>query len=249
MGRIADLIVVHENLTSLIYGRLLIPDIVPLSVQKVLYLDCDLVVRGDVAELWDTDLGDKSIFAVRDRIGFVSSSSGLVNYRELGIPADAKYFNSGVLLINLNKWREKQTGMRVFEYVRTHRDIIQMEDQEGLNALLFADWGELDFRWNWQIPWRNYRLGRATVPWVPQTDVKSIVHFATSEKPWLPGCDYAEKSIFFEYLDRTPWEGWRVSWTKEVVTRVKRALREAQRRTQAASQADRAPRPRTSPLA
>ena len=100
-----------------------------------------------------------------------------------------------------------------------------MEDQESLNAILFNDWGELDFRWNWQIPWRPYRLGKLEMPWVPESDRKSIVHFTTAEKPWLPGCDYEERKHFFEYLDLTEWAGWRVPRQKEVSTRLIRALR------------------------
>jgi lipopolysaccharide biosynthesis glycosyltransferase len=228
-GRFADFKITHHYMTAMIYARLLIPELLPVEVEKALYLDCDLVVLDDLGELWDTDLGQKSLFAVRDLIAFVSAPAGLVNYRELGIHPEAKYFNSGVLLMNLKKWREYGTSEQVFRYLRTHREIIQMVDQEALNAVLFDDWGELDFRWNWQIPWRNYRLGKCKMPWVPESDRKSIVHFTTAEKPWLPGCDYEERKYFFEYLDRTEWAGWRVPRQKEVSTRLIRALRDAKK--------------------
>jgi lipopolysaccharide biosynthesis glycosyltransferase len=60
--------------------------------------------------------------------------------------------------------------------------------------------------------------------WLPGTTRKSIVHFITAEKPWLPGCDYEEKKYFFEYLDRTAWAGQRVPWLKEIYGRSRRAL-------------------------
>ena len=221
-----ELRVVHSNHTAQIYARLLIPDLLPPEIEKALYLDCDLVVRGDISELWKTPFDGRSLLAARDRIGFVGAPSGIANYRELGIPADAPYFNSGVLLMNLRKWRELRTSERVFAHLREHRDFI-ISDQCGLNAVLVGDWGELDFGWNWQIPWREFRLGRATPPWLPQTERREIVHFTTSEKPWLPGCDYAERALFFEALDRTAWAGWRVSMLREFTARSKRAVREA----------------------
>jgi lipopolysaccharide biosynthesis glycosyltransferase len=219
--------IIHRNHTELIYARLLIPNLLPQQIEKALYLDSDLVVRGNISELWNMPFEEKSLLAARDRIGFVGAPSGIANHRELGIPADAPYFNSGVLLMNLSKWREVETSERVFNYLREYRDVIRMEDQEALNAVLFGDWGELDFGWNWQIPWREYRLHRATPAWVPQTERRDIVHFPTSEKPWLPGCDYEERAIFFGALDKTAWAGWRVPLLNELVSRTKRACREA----------------------
>lgn len=227
IGCAADLKIARQYWTPMVYARLLIPELLPVEVEKALYLDCDLVVLDDLGKLWDTDVTQCSLLAVRDLIAHVSAPGGLVNYRELGIPAETKYFNSGVLLMNLKKWRECHISEQVFEYLKTHREIIQMVDQEGLNAILYADWGELDFRWNWQIPWRNYRLGMRKMPWIPESGMRSIVHFTTAEKPWLPGCDYAERKYFFEYLDHTEWAEWRVPYLKEVSARIKWALLDA----------------------
>ncbi|MGZ3606737.1 MAG: glycosyltransferase family 8 protein [Syntrophales bacterium] len=227
LERIADFHLAHPWITSMAYARLLIPELLPIEVEKALYLDCYIAVNEDIGKLWDTDLGEKSLFAVRDEIATVSHPrKGLKNYRELGIPADAHYFNSGVLLMNLDKWRERDTAEQLLNYLRTHRAIIHMGDQEVLNAVLWDDWGELDYRWNWQIPWRGYRLGRAKMSWVPETTKQSIVHFATGEKPWLPGCDYEERKYFFEYLDQTEWAGWRVPVLKELFGRLSRTLQD-----------------------
>ena len=225
-GRIQNLKIAHSYITPMTYARLLIPDLLPVNVEKVLYLDSDLVVLDDLGELWDTDVTHKTVFAARDLIGFVSAPAGLANYRELGIPSDAKYFNAGVLLMNLRKWREGHTSDRVFEYLEMHREIIKLNDQEGLNAILFSVWGELDFRWNWQIPWRYHRLGKRKMPWIPETKRKSIVHFTTAEKPWVAGCDYEERKYFFQYLDHTPWAGWHVPYFEEVSQRSRRTLSE-----------------------
>jgi lipopolysaccharide biosynthesis glycosyltransferase len=218
-----DLKLSQSYFSRMIYARLLIPFVLPPVVEKVLYLDCDVVVEGDLAALWDFDLGEKALLAVRDRIGSVSSVGDLQNYRELGIAPDTKYLNSGVLLMNLRKWRDTKISERVLDYLKRHTELMQM-DQEGLNAILFDDWGELPFRWNWQIPWRMHRRGRRKMQWVPEDNVKHIIHFTTAEKPWLAGCDVEEKRHFFEYLDRTEWAGWRVPFVKEVFGRSRRLV-------------------------
>jgi lipopolysaccharide biosynthesis glycosyltransferase len=217
----------HRWITPVTFVRLLIPQLLPAHVEKALYLDCDMVVRDDLSELWDIPVGERALLAARDTIGTVSNQAGLSNYQELGIPADAKYFNAGVLVMNLKKWRTCGTSERLLSYMRKHSAIIKHADQEVLNAVLFDDWGELDYRWNWQITWRGVRIGTHEREWSPNTTRKSIVHFITGEKPWLPGCDYEEKKYFFEYLDRTEWAGWRVPWMREVYGRSIRSISDA----------------------
>jgi lipopolysaccharide biosynthesis glycosyltransferase len=223
--RLAGLKLAHRYTTSLTYARLLIPELLPAFVDKTIYLDCDTVVNDDIAKLFDMDLRGRSLLAARDySTTTVSERNGIRNHRDLGIPADAHYFNAGVLVIDVAKWRNSDTTESLLRYVKTNERILQMADQETLNAVLFDDWVELDYRWNWQIPWRNYRNGRVAPPWVPDRTRQSLVHFTTSEKPWLPGCDYPEKKYFFEHLDRTEWAGWRVGWVDEVTGRAGRAV-------------------------
>ena len=225
LERVVGLDTGHPRITSSGLVRLLIPDLVPGKLEKTLYLDCDVVVLDDLGKLWDTDFGQKSLLAAQDSIAWVGNPiGGLANYRELGIPADTKYFNSGVLLMNLRRWRERARTDQLLSHMRTHRAVMRNCDQEALNAVFFDDWGELDYRWNWQIIWRGFRVGTHCPTWTPPTARKSIVHFTSEEKPWLPGCDYDEKKFFFEYLERTEWEGWRVSRLKEFFGRSRRVL-------------------------
>ncbi|MFM6075956.1 MAG: glycosyltransferase family 8 protein, partial [Dolichospermum sp.] len=80
------------------FFRLLIPEILSNELEKAIYLDCDLVVRGNLEQLWQTDLGDNYVLAAQDSwIPYVSNPNGLLNYKELKISSDSKYFNTGVL--------------------------------------------------------------------------------------------------------------------------------------------------------
>lgn len=224
IDRISNFKLAHKYTTPLTFARLVLTDLLPRDTLKVIYLDCDLVVDDDISKLWDTDIGDASLAAVRDTAGTVSEPDGIVNFAELGIPADAHYFNAGVLIINLDKWRRQGIGKSVLEYLSTYESIIQMADQEALNAVLWNDWVELDYKWNWQILHRDYRVGKQKVRWEPSDQTKSIIHFTTGEKPWQAGCEYPEKARFEFYLDRTVWAGQRVPWQREAISRAKLAL-------------------------
>lgn len=220
--KIENFPVAHRYTTALTFARLLLPEIMPPEITRLIYLDCDLVVNGDLAELWDVDIGDKALGAVRDLSGVVSDPDCVVNYRELGIPGDAPYFNAGVLIMNLAKWRDAGIDAQVLAHLSDYQDIIRMADQEALNAVLWNDWQELDYSWNWQIPHRDYRTGRLRLAWTPKETSKNIIHFTTGEKPWRAGCDYDEKKYFLRYLDQTDWRGERPSALQELRARLKR---------------------------
>ena len=76
---------IHSHISAMTYGRLLVPELLPASIEKYLYLDSDILVVDSVAKLWDRVWG-LALLAARDRIGTVNGQGGLVNYRELGIP-------------------------------------------------------------------------------------------------------------------------------------------------------------------
>jgi lipopolysaccharide biosynthesis glycosyltransferase len=194
------------------YYKLLITELLPPALSKTIWLDCDLVVTGDLAELWDMDLAGRHALAVQDPgVPFVSSRDGVACHQQLGLAKHAKYFNAGVMVVNLDLWRSDDIPGRVMEYLRTYGDSVVFWDQEGLNAVLAEKWGELDPRWNHTTSVRSLRLrnnGRpeqqAVTPSTPW-----IVHFTGNLKPWYyPGNDTSH-ALYFRYLDLTAWAGWR----------------------------------------
>jgi len=184
------------------YLRLYAPYIIAPEREKVLYLDCDMIVQTDIAKLWHTDLGGRLFGAVQDLQGTVSCSwGGIPNHRELGIPADSKYFNSGLLLINARKWREENTTTKVIQCLIDNRKYVNWPDQYGLNAALANQWLELDPRWNWY----------ASLPdTTPAGDAPFILHFL-DVKPVFTS--YASnpsfQEEFYRYMRLTPWKNHR----------------------------------------
>jgi lipopolysaccharide biosynthesis glycosyltransferase len=206
------------RLSPVEYQRLLIAELLPRGLQRTVWLDCDLVVQQDLSRLWDTELGDRHVLAAQDMvIPYVSSFMGISHHAQLGIPASAKYFNAGVMLVNLALWREHDIPGQVIEYVQRYRDDVMFLEQEGLNAVLAGKWGELDPRWNQNASvsgrrfYKPRHLDERTYDRVVEDPW--IVHFNGNIKPWTVRRQDRLRVEYFRYLDATPWAGWRPTRT------------------------------------
>jgi lipopolysaccharide biosynthesis glycosyltransferase len=222
---------VSEKYTLPAYYRLLVPQLLPKHVQKVIYLDTDLIVQGDIEELWNIDIGERYALAVQDPCHLsIGKSHGLRNYKENGISPDSKYCNTGVLVINLEKWRSEDVGQKIIQYLERNRDYVEWADQDGVNAVLAGKWGELDPRWNQVHAIYDYSSWRDS-PY--EEDVYNaalhnpyIIHFTTPPKPWQQGCKHPKKDLFYEYLDQTAWSGWRNTIWRRALRRVRKEVQQ-----------------------
>jgi lipopolysaccharide biosynthesis glycosyltransferase len=165
------------------YYRVFIPSLLPESIHKVIYLDSDLIVLRDIAKLWNINLDTYYLAAVEDSVGINRG-------RILRIPAD-HYFNSGVLVLDLNKWRSDNVTNRVMRYVRRYPRRILIADQDGLNAVLHDKWMRLNPEWNCFASLYN-----ASRP-------PAIIHYITINKPW--NGNPLGKHEYVKYFRTTVW--------------------------------------------
>ena len=178
------------------YFRIKIPSILD-SLDKVLYLDSDLIVLKDISKLWQTDIDNYYLAGCEDLIS-KSEKSRLAEYLEL--IEEYKYYNSGVLLINSKKWRDENVEARLYKYAEKYSDLIYIVDQDVLNGVINKDILYLDKSWNMQINFDDIKY--------QESDYKNanIIHFVGGKKPW----NSFEKSIFskayFKTLLKTPWK-------------------------------------------
>lgn len=198
-----------DTITYASYLRLFIADVLP-QIDRCIYLDCDIIVEKDIKDLWNTSIKDKTIGAVNEmnpNAQFVSSVEGLPLYKKLKIPANRKYFNAGVLIINLKQWRKKQYSSIIIKYLQENKSRILWHDQDGLNAILWNDWHELNPHWNVMTALYRSESYRESIyddadlfeelkakPW--------IIHFTDVEKPWCTYCDNPMKYRYYEYLKK-----------------------------------------------
>jgi lipopolysaccharide biosynthesis glycosyltransferase len=181
------------------FFRLFVHTFIPAGTERVLYLDSDMIVLGNIAELWDVDLGDNIIGAVQDpgikTLG-CSWGGGVRNYAELGYQSEDKYLNAGLLLINLPKWNEFDVCTKALDAAVKYQKYIVYGDQYCLNAVLANRWLPLDPEWNHLVD--NEATGA------------KLLHYI-GNKPTYSNYTYSKKykDIFFEYLNQTAWKNFK----------------------------------------
>lgn len=216
------------------YDKLMVARYLPPRIGKAVWLDADLVVVGDLARLWDEDLAHRHALAVPDPfVPFVSSRFGVTGHRDLDLEADASYFNAGVMVIDVSRWRADDVAGEALAYLRRYRERVFFWDQEALNAVLAGKWMEIDERWNRSVSVdrlaRHHGDGAERDPW--------ILHFSGSLKPWAYPSRSGYHSLYYRYLDMTAWAGWRPprSWRGMALSlyessRLRRAIHPLERR-------------------
>ncbi len=198
------------------YYRLLLPMVLPNTCSRVLYLDTDMLILADITSLWETDLRGNIVAAAPDLAvrTFGHPRWGIKNFSELGFSADQPVFNGGVMLIDLDTWRSKNISGQVLDFSLARAADVRLWDQDGLNVALAFHWLRLDPRWNSTT--EGIRASGWTVTLNPLRwfSIKSversakILHFI-GNKPWYPGCQHPRRELFYRFLDRTVWSGYR----------------------------------------
>jgi len=144
----------HVSRTT--YARLHIGALLPGDLSRVIYLDSDVLVLSDLASLWAADMSSHALLAVRDCSipDVLSAESGQVSatLSVSGVPPNAPYFNSGLLLLDLQSWRQRELGGKAMAYLAANNDELRYADQTALNVAANDACGELDVRWNAPVP-------------------------------------------------------------------------------------------------
>lgn len=197
----------HISLSA--YLRIFTAQVLPTTIHKALYLDCDLIVCGPLHDLWNIEIPNVAIACVEDMW-----SGKQENYERLGYDKKYSYFNSGVLLMNLDYWREYNIIDQVVNYILMNGPKLVFYDQDALNAILYDKKKFIDFRWNMQDGFfRTKRKIRPEMTTVLDEELKRtiIIHYTGGKKPWDYKSKHPYKKEYFKYLDMTKWKGQRPS--------------------------------------
>lgn len=228
LNLIHDLPVSH-HIKVATYLRLLMPAMLPSEVSRAIYLDADMLVRRDLGDLWDEPQGGHAVLAVQDLVAPVFDANialanyarcrphmctptPIANYRELGLPPEGKYFNGGMLVVDLAQWRRERYAEKMFDCLRVNREHVLWWDQYALNVVFSGKWSVLDPRWNQgahvfvypnseESPLESTMFDQ--LRWSPW-----IVHFCSPSKPWQYFCAHPFTREFRRCLKQTEWKGW-----------------------------------------
>lgn len=193
-------------ITKEAYFRLFVMDVLPQELKKVLYLDVDMVICGSIRELWDTDISDVAVGAVPDCFHQDVHETNRIGY-EVGLGI----FNSGVLLINLNYWRQHEVMKDFVAYAKDAKDHLKYHDQDVLNYVFRYCKKELPIRFNLQtihmyhdrFRYLHFRL----IEEVKEAFSHPVViHYTGPEKPWYSNAYHPLKCYFERYRQMTPWK-------------------------------------------
>lgn len=171
----------HKDLSIATYYRLLLPSLLDKSIDKILYLDCDVIVLQDISELFKIDISNYGIAAIKDSAP-ISNEHRLL----IGLELDGKYFCAGVLLINMRYWRKHKSSEVMFNFLNQHSKDLFFEDQDVLNYVFRNHWFQLPNKYG-KAPLTMAVIDeyQKTFDYMEYALNASIIHYATHIKPWL----------------------------------------------------------------
>ena len=209
-------------ITKSAYNRLFAASMLPKDMEKIIYLDGDIVVRKSLRPLWDTDIEGYAV-------GVVNDMHELKHIQSMRLPYDMKdgYFNSGVLLINVKYWREHNCMALFDEITEKHQDVLTLHDQDVLNIAFHDKKKWLPVTYNMQngFLYKNQKLW--IVPEIEE-DLNvmkhdpAVVHFSTWDKPWKLECFHPYCKDWRKYFFRSAWRNDRLTDEEENPTLIRK---------------------------
>lgn len=195
------------------YARLFISSVLPESVERVLYLDCDIIINSSLEELWNLDLQGNTIAALMD--AFSKQYRSNINLK----PNDIM-FNSGVMLIDINKWNKNRIEEKLKKFISDKKGKIQQGDQGALNAVLSKETYCFEPRFNsvtifYDFTYKEMMTYRKPPKFYKPKDIERavkepvLIHFTTSflsRRPWIKGCNHMYVDKWLKYKEMTPWK-------------------------------------------
>jgi len=182
-----------QHFTAATFYRLFFPAALPPSVKRFLYLDTDIIVSGDLTRFSEVDMQGFPIAAALD--------PGVIVRPELGVHKEHSYFNAGILLIDIDLWRQQQITERAIRFIIDNPEKIPYVDQDALNATLVGNWLKIG---------KEFNLQRGHVQNAPKKEVQAVaqaaivVHYTSNDKPWNPYCTHPLKYLYWLYLGKSP---------------------------------------------
>lgn len=195
------------------YARLFVSSVLPNNLERVLYLDCDTIINGSIKELWNLNIEGKTIAAMLDAFSKKYRSNIDLNPNDI-------MFNSGVMLIDLNRWKSKDIESQLLQFIIERNGKIQQGDQGVLNAVLSKDvycfrpiFNSIsifyDFNYKEMLNYRKPPFFYDEKDIIDAVNNPIIIHFTTSfasKRPWINGCQHKYLNKWISFKELSPWK-------------------------------------------
>lgn len=215
-----------EHISLAAYFRLMLPSILPKHITKVLYFDGDIICVDSIEELWNMPLEGISAMAAPDM-----RCNDIRNLNRLSLDYADEYLNSGVMLINLDWWRQNDVQNKSVQFASENHDICLFHDQDTLNVVLRGSMRQLSIRYNLQEhflePFENQFISKSHFDDL-QTALKDpcLIHYTGFRKPWHRECVNPLKSAWLFVYNQTEWKGRKLGFRHKGFRLFKYRLRE-----------------------
>lgn len=191
-------------------GRVFIGGLLPERVDRVLYLDCDTVAAQPLKELWDLDLKGHMVGAVMEPTIYDTVK------KDIGLEEKDPYYNSGVLLIDLERWRSSQAEERILDFYKEKDGRLFACDQDAINGALKGEIVAISPKYNFFPNYRYFSYENlvyhsssyAAITKEQFVEAKRhpvIIHYMGDERPWIAGNLNHYRKAYDYYLNMTPW--------------------------------------------
>lgn len=192
----------RKHISVATYYRLFIKELLPQNIERVLYLDCDVIVERDLKELWNIDLTGYLAGVSEDETSIPNLMRTKLKYSDF-------CFNAGVILFNMNEIRKINFLQECIEYYNQNKYIIELQDQDILNGVFDGRCKKLPLCWNTASPFYISDEWRLTEPLSAKFEAiynPGIIHYSWIPKPWNIRCKHPLKDEYWKYLCYTPFK-------------------------------------------
>jgi lipopolysaccharide biosynthesis glycosyltransferase len=195
------------------FSRILLGTLLPTEIERVIYIDCDTLILDSMMSLWKQNFQGKTLGAVRD-------CRNIRYNRNLGIKDTSYYINSGMLVIDLNKYRENGWQQILVKAIKEYNGLLEFPDNDIICKILQDDIFYFPLRFNiislfYMCSYREISSARRPQFLYTEAEVNSslhnpcIVHFDTffmvNGRPWMQNCDHKMTQTYLEYRGKTAW--------------------------------------------
>lgn len=207
-----DLNMGPRKISIVSYARLFLASIIPADYDRVIYLDCDTIINGDMLPMWRAPIGDSIVAGVQDTVDRFFLNA-------VGLPDGTRYVNAGILLLNLKIWREENLQSKFMDYIREKNGNVPHHDQGVINHVSGSRRLILPLRFNVTANIFSFsekvirRMHDIKGEYYSQSDIDEarespvVLHFTAGllGRPWQEGCRHPKQELYKAALALSPW--------------------------------------------
>ena len=192
----------RDYISKATYYRLMLLEVLPKNIDKIIYLDCDIIVLNDIANLYNENIED--FYA-----GVIEDEGSITQIKRMGFPIENNYFNAGILLLNLEKLRKINYLEECINFFEQNKEKIVLQDQDILNGVFNGKCKFLPLNWNANA--RLYFKNSLEHLYTKEQELDAkkhpyILHYTDIKKPWRRYSDHPLQYVYIKYLFKTPYK-------------------------------------------